>query len=158
MKKNGVKIVAALIGAFGAYLVYRYIRQNKKDSSTIKKPSYVISVPEPTKITESDYNKGTDRYPLAKGSVGNNVKLLQEALKGLVVDGIFGSKTEAALVAKTGKKSVASQKEIESIATSNGFGFKIDSSGKLVLIPKEQQNILYKSSQTGNKLPLFGDL
>lgn len=158
MKKNGLKIVAALIGAYGAYLVYRYIRQNKKGDNIITNPNYVISVPEPTKITETDYNKGTDRYPLAKGSVGSNVKLLQEALKGLVMDGIFGSKTEAALIAKTGKKSVASQKEIESIAISNGFGFKIDSNGKLVLIPKEQQNILYKSSQMGNKLPLFGDL
>ncbi len=158
MKNNAVKIVAALIGAVGAYLVYRYIRQSKKDKVVVKKPSYKIDVPAPEKITEQQYNVGTDRYPLAKGSRGNNVKLLQQALSaGLVIDGIFGDKTESALVAKTNKKSVASQKEIEAIASSNGFGFKIGSAGQLVLVPKSEQNILYKGADY-SKLPTFGSL
>ena len=156
MKKNGLKIVAALIVAVGAYLVYRYIRQNKKANEVVKKPSYVISVPEPTKITEQQYNVGTDRYPLANGSRGYNVKLLQQALKsGLVEDGIFGSKTEAALLAKTGKKSIATEKDVKNIATSNGFGFKIDSSGRLALVPQAEQNILYQGEKMNN-LPMYG--
>jgi len=154
MKKNGLKIVAALIGVAGAYFIYRYIKGNKKDNEVVKKPSYIITVPEPTKINEQQFNIGTDNYPLAKGSVGNNVKLLQQSLTGLVVDGIFGSKTEAALSSKTGKKSVASQKEVLAIASSNGLGYKMDSSGKIILIPKSEQNILIKD--IGNKLPLFG--
>ena len=93
---------------------------------------------------------------MGKGSKGSNVVLLQQALMGLVVDGIFGSQTEAALIAQTGKKSVASANEIIAIANKNGFGYKMDNKGKIVLIPKNQQNILIKETDK-NKLPiLFG--
>lgn len=156
MKKNGLKIVAALIGVAGAYFIYRYIKGNKKSlSETPKKGGYVIDVPPPEKISEVQFNVGTDKFPLGKGSRGANVVLLQQALMGLVTDGIFGSKTEAALVAQTGKKSVASQKEILAIASKNGLGYKMDSKGNITFIPKSEQNILIKDPSK-NTLPLFG--
>ncbi len=156
MKKNGLKIVAALIGVAGAYFIYRYIKGNKKSSSEpIKKGGFVIEVPPPEKISEVQFNVGTDKFPLGKGSRGNNVKLLQQALTGLVVDGIFGSKTESALASKTGKKSVSSQNEILAIASSNGLGYKMDSRGNITFIPKSEQNILIKDPSK-NTLPLFG--
>lgn len=162
MKKNALKIVAAIIGVAGVYLVYRYIRNAKKGTQEVpeKKPLYVIDVPAPTKINEQQFNIGTDKYPLSNGSRGNNVKLLQKAINGnpskniLIEDGIFGAKTEAALSAKTGKKSVSSQKEILDIASSNGLGFKMDSTGKIILIPKSEQNILIRET-TQKKLPLL---
>lgn len=155
MKKNALKIVAAIIGAAGVYLVYKYIKGNKKASEVEKKPSYIISVPEPQKINQQQFNIGTDKYPLAKGSKGYNVGLLQQALLGLTIDNDFGSKTEAALVAQTGKKSVASQTEVLTIASKNGMGYKMESNGKIVLIPKSQQNILNVDLSQKNK-PLFG--
>jgi hypothetical protein len=158
MKKNGLKIVAALIGVAGAYFIYRYIKGNKKSSSEpIKKGGFVIDVPPPEKISEVQFNVGTDKFPLGKGSRGSNVVLLQQALTKLSTDGIFGNLTEAALFAQTGKKSVASANEIIAIANKNGFGYKMDSNGKIVLIPKSQQNILIKDP-SNNKLPLFGSL
>ena len=155
MKKNGLKIVAALIGVAGAYFIYRYIKGNKKSSiEPPKKGGYVIDVPPPEKISEVQFNVGTDKFPLGKGSRGSNVVLLQQALMGLVTDGIFGSKTEAALVSQTAKKSVASQNEIIAIANKNGLGYKMDSRGNLTFIPKSEQNILIRET-TQKKLPLL---
>lgn len=45
-------------------------------------------------------------FPLRNGSIGNNVKKLQIYL-GVTSDGIFGSNTESALYAKTGKKTMS---------------------------------------------------
>ena len=157
MKNNPLKIVTILIGIAGAYFIYRYIKGNKNSSNeSPKKKDYSIDVPPPEKISEVQFNVGTGKFPLGKGSKGSNVVLLQQALMGLVVDGIFGSQTEAALIAQTGKKSVASANEIIAIANKNGFGYKMDNKGKIVLIPKNQQNILIKETDK-NKLPiLFG--
>jgi hypothetical protein len=64
-------------------------------------------------------NKG---FPLKNGSRDKgygNVTRLQNALQGLgksiTSDGIFGSKTEAALVSVTGKRTVDSESELQSI-------------------------------------------
>lgn len=133
MKKNGIKIVAALIGVVGVFLIYKYIKGKKDIINDVIDPKNV-----PTPPITIPTGGSNDKYPLSKGSKGANVVLLQQALMGLVADGIFGSKTEAALVAQTGKKSVASQKEILAIASKNGLGYKMESNGKIVLIPKSQ--------------------
>jgi hypothetical protein len=52
------------------------------------------------------YKRRYSEFPLKNGSSGNNVKLLQEKLGGLVVDGFFGNKTEQALISKTGKNTI----------------------------------------------------
>lgn len=59
---------------------------------------------------------GDDSFPLKKGSKGNNVIRLQNALKKLNssalprygVDGDFGNETESALLAQTGKTTCSS--------------------------------------------------
>jgi hypothetical protein len=114
-----------------AYFIYRYIKSNKRtDGGTIiKKPQYIIDVPAPEKISETQFNVGTDKFPLRKGSKGSNVKLLQQALTKLSTDSIFGNLTEAALVSQTGKNSVGSLNEIKAIAKKNGLGFVMTSDG-----------------------------
>lgn len=146
MKKNALKVVAAIIGVAGAYFIYRYIKGNKKSSSEPpKKGGYIIDVPAPEKISEVQFNVGTDKFPLGKGSRGNNVKLLQQALTNLSVDGIFGNLTEAALVKATGKKSVASLIEIKEIGKKNGLGFVMTSSGVGKFVPQSQVPLISQS-------------
>ncbi len=59
-------------------------------------------------------------YPLKYGSSGANVKTLQQTLNdlgnyGLVVDGKFGPKTQAALVAQTGSNTVESPDDLNAL-------------------------------------------
>jgi peptidoglycan hydrolase-like protein with peptidoglycan-binding domain len=93
----------ALIGipiVIGGYLIIRQLTKGGRATTTTPTPT----TPTPTP-TISD-------FPLKKGSKGANVIRLQTALKSLNssalprygVDGDFGSETEAALVAQTGKK------------------------------------------------------
>jgi hypothetical protein len=146
MKKNALKIVAAIIGVAGAYFIYRYIKGNKNSSNeSPKKKDYSIDVPPPEKISEVQFNVGTDKFPLGKGSKGNNVKLLQQALMGLKVDGIFGSLTEAALVKATGKNTIVSLNEIKAVAQKNGLGFVMTSNGIGKFVPKSQVPVIQKS-------------
>jgi hypothetical protein len=143
MKKNGLKVVAAIIGVAGAYFIYRYISGNKKSTQeTPKKEGYIIDVPPPVKISEVQFNVGTDKFPLGKGSRGNNVKLLQQALTKLKVDGIFGSLTEAALVKATSKNTIGSLNEIKLVAKKNGLGFVMTSDGVGKFVPEAEVSIL----------------
>ncbi len=78
-------------------------------TTTTTKPATVFTGSFPLKYGSRD--TGTTAYP---------VKRLQWAMQGLgrkeiVADGIFGPKTEAALVAITGKKTVASEQELAAI-------------------------------------------
>lgn len=146
MKKNGLKVVAAIIGVAGAYFIYRYIRGNRKSSQqTPKKGGYIIDVPTPEKMTEVQFNVGTNKFPLGKGSRGNNVKLLQQALTKLKVDGIFGSLTEAALVKATSKNTIGSLNEIKLVAKKNGLGFVMTSDGVGKFVPEAEVSILQKT-------------
>ncbi len=54
-------------------------------------------------------------FPLKLGSRNSKVAELQAALGGLTVDGIFGSKTQAALLAKHGKLTISNQDELNLI-------------------------------------------
>lgn len=77
--------------------------------TTTTKPASVFTGSFPLKYGSRD--TGTTNYP---------VKRLQWAMQGLgrkeiVADGIFGPKTEAALVAITGKKTVDSEQELAAI-------------------------------------------
>jgi hypothetical protein len=104
---------------------------------------------------------GSDKFPMGKGAKGYNVKLLQQALGGKdklpnsfkkgTPDGIFGSETESVLEAQTGKTTVASMSELESIASKNGLVKSLTPFG-YTFIPKAKQNILTKGSKG---LPLF---
>jgi len=80
----------ALIG--GGVLVVLYIINKLLNSSP--KPPSPMEV-EPTALIDED-------KVLSKGSLGIEVEKLQEKLGNLVVDGIFGVKTEARLKAIKG--------------------------------------------------------
>lgn len=86
-KKNQTTVIIA-IGCvlIGAYLVFDYLKNNKKplaDSNTSITPKASL------------INK--DKV-LAKGSKGAEVALLQNTLGSLVIDGDFGEKTEKRLL------------------------------------------------------------
>lgn len=156
MKKN--YILPILLGVAGVAFVYSYMK--KKKSKGGEKP-FKIDVPEPEKIDEAQFNVGSDKFPMGKGAKGYNVKLLQQALGGKdklpnsfkkgTPDGIFGSETESVLQAQTGKTTVASMSELESIASKNGLVKSLTPFG-YTFIPKAKQNILTKGSKG---LPLF---
>jgi hypothetical protein len=80
-----VKIVSAGLIILGLYYFYR--QMNQKPEIAKEEDNSVES-----KDTKPDYDK-----VLKKGSVGEEVKKLQTALKTLVVDGNFGNLTEARL-------------------------------------------------------------
>ncbi len=84
-KKIIVIIIVALVLAVGLFLL---VKKNPTSSST--------SV-----------------FPLKIGSRGQEVKDLQTKL-GVDVDGIFGEKTQAALVEATGKKEIT-EKELKNL-------------------------------------------
>lgn len=105
MKNKNIKIFAGVLAILGAYFIYRYYKKPKPDE--------IIKPQEPTPI----YNPRTtanDKYPLRKGSKGDNVKAIQKLILGIDstllpkfgADGDFGSETESALQKLIGKKSV----------------------------------------------------
>ena len=101
----------ALIGvpiAVGLYLIGRQIF--KKDSNSIPaQPVVGGDIPVPP-----SGSGGSQSFPLKRGSAGANVIRLQNALKKCNsshlprygVDGKFGSETETALKAETGKTTI----------------------------------------------------
>ena len=91
--RKKILIVSALLVGAGA--IYLFKRKNLKSAN--------VSTTDTTTQSVADYD-----LVLAKGSTGEEVKILQQALKGgLVVDGIFGSLTEARLKNVTGKTSTS---------------------------------------------------
>ena len=80
MKKN-TKIIAVSLGLIGLGMYFFY-KQGKESVLANKDPE----------SEKANWDK-----LLKKGSQGKEVVILQEALKGLVVDGDFGSLTEARL-------------------------------------------------------------
>jgi len=109
----------ALIGvpiAIGIYLIIKQVSKNSKKPDVTP----IIDDVTPAPPVSSD-------FPLKKGSKGASVRRLQTALTKLNasalprygVDGDFGSETEAALVAQTGKKTCteAELKALESQAS-----------------------------------------
>ena len=109
--KTSQKILIGLPIAVGLYLIVRQFT---------KKPKVVTPAPAPDPIFSGGGGtpspSSSDSFPLKKGSKGYNVTRLQTALKKLNasalprygVDGDFGSETEAALMAQTGKNTCTS--------------------------------------------------
>lgn len=109
--KTGQKILIGLPIVVGLYLIVRQFT---------KKPKVVTPAPAPDPIFSGGGGtpspSSNDSFPLKKGSKGYNVTRLQTALKKLNasalprygVDGDFGSETEAALMAQTGKNTCTS--------------------------------------------------
>jgi hypothetical protein len=85
MKKN-TKIIAVSLGLIG-FGMYFFYKQGKQSGLANENPEN----------EKADWDK-----LLKKGSQGKEVVILQEALKGLVADGDFGSLTEARLKKVTG--------------------------------------------------------
>jgi hypothetical protein len=89
--KRKVLIFSAILVGLGGFYIYKNMKMKSPEVDTI--------VPKET----LDRNK-----ILSKGSTGEEVKLLQKALKGgLVIDGDFGALTERRLKAVTGKTSIS---------------------------------------------------
>jgi hypothetical protein len=83
-----VKIVSAGLIALGIYYFYK----QKNQDAEVANDQINTSENSNQTSTKPDWNK-----LLKKGSVGEEVKRLQTALKTLVVDGNFGDLTEARL-------------------------------------------------------------
>lgn len=105
----------------GGYMIYSQVRKYRI-------PGQVPVPPVSPGITTSNGNSNTVvppantvvsssacQFPLKKGSYNNTcVGPLQDAL-GIVQDNDFGSNTEAALYAQTGKKQIASASELSQV-------------------------------------------
>lgn len=94
MTKTSKRILLFVLIA--AVVVISYLYYKKAIGEPVTNPLLPKSAP------ANDKNR-TDAFPLKKGSTGERVKALQEFLNysgsyGLTVDGIFGSKTEQAVI------------------------------------------------------------
>ena len=88
--KKKALIVSALLIGLGGFYIYK----NMKNKPAVEVPE----TPEGTIDTQKE---------LSVGSTGEEVKRLQTALNGLVVDGNFGALTEKRLKAVTGQTSIS---------------------------------------------------
>lgn len=110
--KTGQAILIGLPIALGVYLIIRQFRKPEK------KPQETPVISGGNDLGGGGSNVGSrnDNFPLKKGSKGNNVTRLQNALIKLNpsslpkygVDGDFGNETEAALQLQTGKTTCSS--------------------------------------------------
>ena len=126
---NNKKKAFLIVGAMGAVGTALYFMFRKKPGTVVGSiigevqnkisPSSSYTAPTTTNVSSSNTSTKTvtsATFPLKKGSRGDEVKNLQTVLNvlykdvigtQLVVDGIFGSKTEAALKAATGKTTIS---------------------------------------------------
>jgi hypothetical protein len=121
MKINKKLIWYSLPILLGGYLIYRQFRRGKDEGQDAPPPAPYVGGGSGTTMPSV-----SGVYPLRKGSrnstVGSLQTLLNTALKCqnktlLVVDNIFGSKTEAALLDLAGKTSVTDSSDFERIKT-----------------------------------------
>ncbi len=85
----------------GGVVVYASVRKKR-------------GVPDPGDAVQPALQPADSIYPLKKGSNNSKVTELQKLL-GVAADGIFGSQTEAALVAKAGMTSVSNASEFDQV-------------------------------------------
>jgi hypothetical protein len=115
----------------GLYFVYRAIKKGAKGKDSTIDNGYSPNTNTEVVVTQSGGQtvatpKITQYFPLKKGSRGALVKDLQNALLSLgrkevgTPDGVFGSNTEKGLKAETGKTSVDSQSELDTLITKSG--------------------------------------
>lgn len=131
MQAKNVKvaaIVGGILAAIGIIVVIRKIR-NATPLTMDADPNAVKNTP-PLQAPASD-------FPLKNGSRNNLVKQLQELL-GLTADGIFGVKTQAALLLRTAKTSITSQAEFDAVI-------------KTLLAQKQQEAAQAVASSKGQK-------
>ena len=131
-KKTGHNwgVIALVIGGFvvtGAGVMYFVFRKPTKKAGAPTQPNTQPAnkqaVPPVNNVQTPPPQSAPDTtFPLQMGSQGFTVKQLQWALQGLGqslpeygVDGMFGSETQAALQAITGKTTVDSQAELNAI-------------------------------------------
>lgn len=135
MKLNKKLIYYSLPILIGGYLIYRQFAVKKDGNSDAPPPP-----PQPTPSSGA-----TSDFPLSKGSRNETVRALQillnTALKAqgktlLTPDTIFGTKTENALFALTGKKSISSQSEFDAVkrqlAATSELSSNLDWAWKLI--------------------------
>jgi len=104
--------IASVFGLAGGYLLYQYFKQKKSANYGVLQQVPNPPAPIVTNGGVTVPNSSIDNnFPLKKGSNNDYVKKLQMAL-GVVVDGIFGSKTLAALQAQTGKSSISNYDDL----------------------------------------------
>lgn len=112
LTKKQMVIGAGILGAIGLYLIVKYYLDNEKNKKINPEPT----PPTPTTllpIVRGDKDMGAPAFPM--GKVVELQKLIN--LKGytpkLVEDGIFGPKTEAAVVSYLSKKTVDTQEDLD---------------------------------------------
>lgn len=122
IKKRILYSIPILIGA---YLIYRQFSNKSASTSIDEVTPNVPSVPSTPTTTKADKNTPIS-FPIKKGSIGDKVLALQKLInqkgytpaedmfKGkpmikLTEDGIFGPKTEAAVLFWSGDKSIDNQ-------------------------------------------------
>ena len=109
---QGAKFALIVLGTAGlAYAVYVILNKKMGVAGAPSKPP----APQPSYAPNNESAPVANNnpspapsganFPIKMGSKGSYVKSIQSAI-GVTADGIFGSQTEAALVAKTGKNSV----------------------------------------------------
>ncbi len=114
-KKVGLLIGFGVPALVGLYLITKGLLKPKSTD--------VVDAPPPPKTTTppSTTTTATPKsvFPIKSGSRGDAVKTLQTLLNsagaGLSVDGIFGTKTQAALVKIYGKTQIDSQTDLNSL-------------------------------------------
>lgn len=130
MSKKKVIIVCVAVAVIVAAVVFVIVRRRKQKLSEGTADGSSGSA------TSDSGNGGNYRrvdtadkpsFPIKRGDRGEVVKSIQKALNtvqksGLVVDGIFGSNTEAALVAYNGKKQLDWEEWIVLMAQAGNVG------------------------------------
>lgn len=113
--KTGLIIGIAAIAAGGAFYLYKRNANNTIAPILFTTPT--TTVPKPTALLPSNtataptWGLGHDKFPLQKGSYGDNVKLVQawcnKLGSSLTVDGKYGNNTVAAVKRAIGSEIVA---------------------------------------------------
>jgi len=116
LTKKQMLIGASLVGLVGVYLIIKSFNKNKNNPPIPPSPPIPLFPPTPAfPIVKGDRDMGSPILPM--GKVVDLQKLIN--LKGytpkLVEDGIFGSKTEAAVVSYLTKRSVDTQVDLDKL-------------------------------------------
>jgi LPXTG-motif cell wall-anchored protein len=103
MNKKVVIIGLIALAGIGLY----FLTKKKKDEAVLAETQENQNQEDTTTNSENPTQKSDWNKILKKGSKGNEVKVLQKALRQLDVDGDFGSGTEKRLIAVTGLNQIS---------------------------------------------------